>query len=156
MRAALLLAVSTLALAACTDPKAAEPAPAPAPEAASTETALPPETANIPAQDVATKLAGKWQSTQDASSTITITAEGAWINDYAGDDSAHDEAKWRAFPGTEVPPNAEGLTFTPASTYIEVHSGEDFFFYEIGKIEADAFDIFYVSRGNNLSYKRIV
>lgn len=154
MRRLLLAAVSTLALAACSDPKPAEPA-APTPEAAAAEPALPTETVNIPAQDVATKLAGKWQSTEDPNSTITITAEGDWINDYAGDDSAHDVAKWRAFPGTEVPPNAEGLTFTPASTYIEVHSGEDFFFYELGTIQADAFDFFYMSRGNNLSYKRI-
>lgn len=154
MRRLLLAAVSTLALAACSDPKPAEPA-APTPEAAAAEPALPTETVNIPAQDVATKLAGKWQSTEDPNSTITITAEGDWINDYAGDDSAHDVAKWRAFPGTEVPPNAEGLTFTPASTYIEVHSGENFFFYELGTIQADAFDFFYMSRGNNLSYKRI-
>lgn len=153
MRALLLLAVSSLGLIACSEQKPAEPAPAP--EAASTETALPPETVNIPAQDVATKLAGKWQSTEDANSTITITAEGDWINDYAGDDSAHDVAKWRAFPGTETPANSEGLTFTPASTYIEVKSGENTFFYELGNIEADAFDFFYVSRGNHLSYKRI-
>jgi hypothetical protein len=155
MRALLLAAVSTLALAACSDPKPAEPTPAPVPEAAAAEPALPAETAAIPAQDVPTKLAGKWQSTEDPNSTITITAEGDWTSDYAGDDSAHDAAKWRAFPGTEVPPNAEGLTFTPTSTYIEVHSGEDFFFYELGVIQADAFDFFYVSRGNHLSYKRI-
>ena len=67
----------------------------------------------------------------------------------------HDVAKWRAFPGTEAPVNSEGLTFTPASTYIEVKSGENTFFYELGKIEADAFDFFYVSRGNHLSFKRI-
>lgn len=154
MRAAVLLAVSTLALAACTDPKAAEPAPTPAPEAASTETALPTETAAIPAQDVATKLAGKWQSTEDANSIITITAD-TWTNTYTGDDSVNDVAKWRAFPGTETPANSEGLTFNPAATYIEVISGDNTFFYELGGIEADAFGFFYMSRGNHLSYKRI-
>lgn len=154
MRLLLLAAISTLALAACSDPKPAEPT-APAPEAATTEPALPTETAAIPAQDVATKLAGKWQSTEDANSIITITAEGDWINTYTGDDSVNDHAKWRAFPGTETPANSEGITFTPASTYIEVKSGENTFFYELGTIEADAFDFFYVSRGNHLSYKRI-
>jgi len=155
MRAAFLLAVSSFALAACGDPKPAEPAPAPAPEAAAVETALPPETAAIPASDVATKLAGKWQSTEDANAIITITANGEWNNTYTGDDSVNDKARWRAFPGTETPTNSEGLTFTPASTYIEVKSGENTFFYELGNIEADAFDFFYVSRGNHLSYKRI-
>ena len=62
---------------------------------------------------------------------------------------------WRAFPGTEVPERGKDLTFTPASTYIEVISGEDAFYYEVGSIEADAFDMFYVSRGNRLAYKRI-
>ncbi|HOY79858.1 MAG TPA: hypothetical protein PLN33_18735 [Hyphomonadaceae bacterium] len=154
MRLLLLAAVSTFALAACGDPKPAEPTPAPVPESAATEPELPAEAAAIPAQDVASKLAGTWQSTEDANSIITITAD-TWTNTYTGDDSVNDVAKWRAFPGTESPANAEGLTFTPTSTYLEVKSGDNTFFYELGKIEADAFDFFYVSRGNHLSYKRI-
>ena len=154
MRALLLAVASILALAACGDQKPAEPTSAPAPESAATEPALPTETAAIAAQDVATKLAGKWQSTEDVNSIITITAD-TWTNTYTGDDSVNDIAKWRAFPGTETPANSEGLTFTPASTYIEVISGDNTFFYELGTIEADAFDFFYVSRGNHLSYKRI-
>lgn len=156
MRALLLVAVSSLGLAACSDPKPADPTPAPVVEAPApeSETALAPEVDNIPPAEVATRLAGKWQSTEDANSIITVTAD-TWTNTYTGDDSVNDVAKWRAFPGTETPTNADGLTFTPTSTYVEVKSGEDTFFYELGKIEADAFDFFYVSRGNHLSYKRI-
>lgn len=153
MRAALLLAASTLVLAACSDPKPAEPA-TPAPEAATTEPALPATTTAIPAQDVATKLAGKWQSNDDANSIITITAD-TWTNTYTGDDSVNDVAKWRAFPGTETPANSEGLTFDPAATYLEVISGDNTFFYQLGDVQADQLEFFYMSRGNRLSYKRI-
>jgi hypothetical protein len=152
MRALLLLAVPSLSLIACSEQTPA--APAPVAEAPAPEVALAPEVVNIPPAEVATKLQGKWQSTEDANSIITITAD-AWTNTYTGDDSVNDVAKWRAFPGTETPANSEGLTFTPTSTYIEVKSGENTFFYELGNIEADAFDFFYVSRGNHLSYKRI-
>ena len=152
MRALLLLAVSSLGLIACSEQKPADPAPTPAAEAP--EAVLASEVVNIPPAEVATKLQGTWQSTEDANSIITITAD-TWTNTYTGDDSVNDVAAWRAFPGTETPANSEGLTFTPASTYIEVKSGEDTFFYELGNIEADAFDFFYVSRGNHLSYKRI-
>lgn len=154
MRALLLIAVSSLALAACGEPKAAEPAPAPVAEMTPAEPALAPEVVNVPPQEVATKLAGTWQSTDDPNSILTITGD-TWANTYTGDDSVHSVDKWRAFPGTEKPANSEGLTFTPASTYIEVVSGEDTFFYEVGTIEADTFDMFYVSRGNRLAYKRI-
>lgn len=152
MRALLLLAVSSLALAACGDPKPVEPTPVA--EAPATASAPVPEVVNVPPAEVAAKLEGKWQSTQDANSILTITAD-TWTNTYTGDDSVNDVAKWRAFPGTETPPGSEGLTFTPTSTYIEVKSREHTFFYELGTVDADAFDFFYVSRGNNLSFKRI-
>ena len=154
MRALLLVAISSLGLIACSEQKPADPAPTPAAEVAAPEAALAPEVVNIPPAEVATRLQGKWQSTEDAASIITITAD-TWTNTYTGDDSVNDVAKWRAFPGTETPANSEGLTFTPTSTYIEVKSGENTFFYELGTIEADAFDFFYVSRGNLLAYKRI-
>ena len=149
----ILLAAATFAFTACSEQKPADPAPVAAVETPA-EPALAPEVVNVPPAEVATKLAGKWQSTEDAASILTITAD-TWTNEYTGDDSVHDVAKWRAFPGTEKPPGSEGLTFTPTSTYIEVKSGENTFFYELGTIEADAFDFFYVSRGNRLAYKRI-
>lgn len=154
MRALLLVAVSSLALAACGEAKPADPAPAPVAETKPTEAELPAEVVNIPPQEIATKLAGTWQSVDDPNSILTITAD-TWTNTYTGDDSARSVGKWRAFPGTEKPAAGADLTFTPASTYIEVISGEDAFYYEVGTIEADAFDMFYVSRGNRLAYKRI-
>ena len=154
MRALLFIAVSSLALAACGEQKAADPAPAPAAEVAPAEPALAPEVVNIPPAEIATKLAGKWQALDDPNSILIITAD-TWTNEYAGDASVHSVDKWRAFPGTEVPEGGKDLTFTPTSTYIEVVSGEDAFYYEVGSIEADAFEMFYVSRGNRLAYKRI-
>ncbi len=85
---------------------------------------------------------------------MTITAD-SWTNEYTGDASVHDVARWRAFPGTETPPNAEGLRSRRLRRLIEVISGENTFFYEIGAIQADAFDMFYASRGNRLAYRRI-
>ncbi len=149
----ILLAAATFAFTACSEQKPADPAPVAAVETPAAP-ALAPEVVNVPPAEVATKLAGKWQSTEDAASILTITAD-TWTNEYTGDDSVHDVAKWRAFPGTEKPPGSEDLTFTPSSTYIEVKSGENTFFYELSTIEADAFDFFYVSRGNHLSFKRI-
>lgn len=154
MRALLFIAVSSLALAACGEQKAADPAPAPAADVSPAEPALAPEVVNVPPAEVATKLQGVWESIDDPNSILTITAE-TWTNDYKGDAGAHSVDKWRAFPGTEVPERGKDLTFTPASTYIEVISGEDAFYYEVGAIEADAFDMFYVSRGNRLAFKRI-
>jgi len=154
MRALLLIAVSSLALVACGEQKPAAPTSAPVAEATPAEAELPPEVVNVPPQEIATKLAGKWQSIDDPNSILTITAD-TWSNEYTGDDSVHSVDKWRAFPGTEIPERGKDLTFTPASTYIEVISGEDAFYYEVGSIEADAFDMFYVSRGNRLAYKRI-
>lgn len=154
MRTLLLVAVSSLALAACGDAKPVDPAPAPVAETVTPEAELPPEVVNVPPQEVATKLAGTWQAVDDPNSILTITAD-TWTNTYAGDDSVHSVDKWRAFPGTEVPERGKDLTFTPASTYIEVISGEEAFYYEVGTIESDAFDMFYVSRGNRLAYKRI-
>lgn len=154
MRSLLLIAASSLVLAACGEQKAGDPAPAPAADVAPAEPALAPEAVNVPPAEVATKLQGVWEAIDDPNSILTITAD-TWTNDYKGDDSAHSVDKWRAFPGTEKPANSDDLTFTPTSTYIEVVSGEDTFFYEVGTIEADTFDMFYVSRGNRLAYKRI-
>ncbi len=147
----ILLATATLAIAACGEQKVPEPAPA---AEVTSEPALAPDVINIPPAGVATKLTGKWQSTEDAASILAITAD-TWTNEYTGDDSVNDVAKWRAFPGTEMLAGSEGLTFTPTATYIEVKSGDNTFFYELGRIEADAFDFFYVSRGNHFSFKRI-
>ena len=149
----ILLAAATFAFTACSEQKAVDPAPVAAVETPA-EPELAPEVVNVPPPEVATKLAGKWQSTEDAASILTITAD-TWTNEYTGDDSVHDVAKWRAFPGTEAPANSEGLTFTPTSTYIEVKSGENTCFYELGTIEADASDFFSVSPGNPLAIKRI-
>jgi hypothetical protein len=154
MRALLLIAVSAFVLTACGEQKPVDPTPSPVVEAAPEEAALPDEVANIPAGEIAERLAGKWQALDDPNSILTITAD-TWTNDYTGDDSVHSVDAWRAFPGTEIPAGGADLSFTPTSTYIEVVSGDLTFYYEIGTIEADTFDMFYVSRGNRLAYKRI-
>ncbi|MBK8839219.1 MAG: hypothetical protein IPO30_11125 [Hyphomonadaceae bacterium] len=59
----ILLAAATLAIAACGEQKAPEPAPA---AEVTSEPALAPDVINIPPAGVATKLTGKWQSTEDA------------------------------------------------------------------------------------------
>ena len=92
MRALLLVAISSLGLIACSEQKPADPAPTPAAEVAAPEAALAPEVVNIPPAEVATRLQGKWQSTEDAASIITITAD-TWANTYTGDDSVNDVAK---------------------------------------------------------------
>lgn len=152
----LLAAASALAFAACGGQTPAEPAAPAAPEVSS----LPgPEAAPLvqvvsPA-DAPALLAGKWQSIDDANSLLTITADGSWTNDYTGDASVHSVDKWRAFPGSTPPAEMSDYTFTPEATYLEVLSGEDKFYYELGDVDAGNFDMFYVGRGNRLAYKRV-
>ena len=43
----------------------------------------------------------------------------------------------------------------PASRYLEVKDADGAFYYELGHITADAFDMFYTARGNNLGYVRV-
>lgn len=58
------------------------------------------------------------------------------------------------FPGDKPPAGAVG-PFTPASRYLEVKEAEGVFYYELGQVTVDAFDMFYTARGNNLGYVRV-
>lgn len=133
----------TEACRACAPSVAEAPAPAVAPDVVS-----------VPPAEVAAKLAGKWQGIVDAKSIVTITPD-TWTNEYTGDDTVHIVARWRAFPGTERPADMTDYTFTPTSTYIESISDSGKFYYELGAVEADSFELFYVGRGNRVAYTRL-
>ena len=154
----MLLTVSVLALAACGDktpaapaavPAAEQPAAAPTPEAPSASVGI------IPGE-VAAKIAGTWRAIDDDKATITITTDGKWTDDY--DDPAftkQDPAPWRALTGAAAQLAAPSETFTPEATYIEVKRPEAAYYYELGDIDADNLEMFYVGRGNRLAYTRV-
>jgi hypothetical protein len=151
MRIAVLSVFALLLAAGCNpnSPTLAEPGAATAPTAPTTI-----DVVNVPPAEVAAKLAGKWQSADDAKSTLTITAEGRWTEDYVIEPPVHEVSTWRAFAGSNAPADTTGNVFTPTSTYLEVKGANATFFYELGSVEADSFDIFYVARGNRLAFTR--
>ena len=44
--------------------------------------------------------------------------------------------------------------FTPDATYLEVKRTEATYYYELGVLDAENLDMFYVGRGNRLAYTR--
>lgn len=151
-----LLAAAALAIVGCS--KQDEPKPVPDLQLAPIVEPVPGDPQPVPIimpEDVPAKLAGKWQSIDDPNSILTITADGSWTNDYTGDDSVHDVAKWTVFRGYQREDELAAFNLKQTALYIEVISGDDKFHYELGSIGADEFDMFYVSRGNRLAYKRI-
>jgi hypothetical protein len=97
-------------------------------------------------------LAGEWRSTQDEKWSIEIIAEGKWSSRYDGEEA--EVSDWTIFAGDSPPSGAAG-PFTPASRYLELKDADDTFYYELGWVAADAFDMFYTARGNNLSFVRV-
>ncbi len=152
MRIAVLSVFALLFTTGCNpkSPTLAEPGAATAPAAVTAA-----DVVNVPPAEVAAKLAGKWQSADDAKSTLTITAEGRWTEDYVIDPPVHEVSAWRAFAGSDAPAGTTGNVFTPTSTYLEVKGANATFFYELGSIDADNFDMFYVARGNRLAFTRV-
>ncbi len=103
-------------------------------------------------EQIGAKLAGTFQYADDDKSMLTITSSGEWTETYEGAESA--TANWRVFAGTDAPKGVEE-TFTPASRYVEVTGESGSFYYELGHVSDDGFDMFYVARGNRLSYVRV-
>lgn len=154
----IVLTAAALALAACGEQTPAAPAVTASADAPPTVAADPAATAEttdaneMTVEQISARLVGTWRSTQDDKSTLTIRADGKWSGGYEGEtDSASD---WTMFPGDQPPAGAAG-PFTPASRYLEVKDTDGVFYYELGHVAADAFDMFYTARGNNLSYVRV-
>ena len=154
---ALLLAVSVVALVACGEQKpapAAEvaPAAAPAPSIAIGEPNPSAPKIVAPAA-VPALIAGRWVSIDDAKSSITVTADGKWTDSYS--DGTKDETyPWRVINGVEAKAASPTNEFTPDATYLEVKRTEATYYYELGVLDAENLDMFYVGRGNRLAYTR--
>lgn len=154
----LLLSVTALALVACGEQAPAAPAAEPAPEApaAAPVEPAPAEAAVIAPAEVALKIAGTWVSIDDPKSTITLTADGKWTDDYADPAFEKQDAfPWRALTGAAAQLAAPNETFTPTATYLEVKRPEAAYYYELGATDAENLEMFYVGRGNRLAYTRV-
>ncbi len=102
--------------------------------------------------EISAKLVGTFHYADDEKSILTIKSNGEWMETYEGSQSP--TATWRVFAGDEPPKDAKE-TFTPASRYIEVIGEAGTFYYELGVIADDDFDMFYVGRGNMLRFVRV-
>jgi hypothetical protein len=155
MRLIRLSALTLVLLAACGEQK---PAEAPVTPAAPAEVAAPeapadPADANAMTPDeIAARLVGSFRSLQDDKVTLTVVANGAWTETYEG--SVPQVSSWRVFAGTS-PPEGSTETVTPASRYLELTGDDGVFLYEMGRVDAAGFDMFYMPRGNNLRYERV-
>lgn len=155
----LLLAVSVVALGACGEQKAAEPAPvvepaaAPAPSIAIGEPNPAAPGAIVPAASVPALIAGTWVSDEDAKASIIVTADGKWTDMYS-DGVQPETYPWRAINGVEAKLASPENEFTPEATYLEVKRTEATYYYELGVLDATNLDMFYVGRGNRLAYTR--
>lgn len=147
------LAVSALGLvlAACADNT-------PAQEAATQPATAAPEAAEIvdanalTLDQISQRLVGTFRSADDPLSVLTITAEGTFTNIYDGEPDV--ASTWKLFSGDQPPVGAAG-PFTPASRYLEVNNDGGLFYYELGVVADDGFDMFYTARGNRLAYVRV-
>jgi hypothetical protein len=147
------IAASALAFVACGEPQPAVEGPAVQTPASEEPTVQIPGDANaLSASEVSSLLVGEFRSTQDEKSTIAVTSDGKWVETYGGE--APSTFAWRVFAGDQPPPGAAG-PFTAASRYLELKSDEDVFYYEMGTLSEDGFDMFYTARGNMLAYTRI-
>jgi hypothetical protein len=152
-----LAAVSALALVACGE-KTPAPAAEVTPAAASAATIAigepnPSTPAIVPPAAVTALIAGKWVSIDDAKSSITLTADGRWTDSYL--DGTKDETyPWRVINGVEAKAASPTNEFTPEATYLEVKRTEATYYYELGSIDAENLDMFYVGRGSRLAYTR--
>ena len=113
-----------------------------------------PEVSITAPEAVPALIAGKWVSFEEDKSSITLTADGKWTDDYVGEADAHDDAAWRAMSGVDAKAAAPEHEFTPEATYLEVKRDEETYYYELGDLDAENLDMFYVGRGNRLAYTR--
>lgn len=149
-----LLSMTALVLVACGEQKPAAPTPAPEVVAAPVE-AAPEAVAVIAPGEVAAKIAGTWVSIDDPKSSITLTADGKWTDDYADPAAEKQEAfAWRALTGAAAQLSDPKDVFTPTATYLEVKRDEGPYYYELGELDAENLEMFYVGRGNRLAYTR--
>lgn len=102
-------------------------------------------------EEISAKLVGTFTYADDDKSTLTITSTGEWTETYEGSESP--TASWRVFVGSDAPKDT-GEIFTPASRYVELIGEAGTFYYELGTVADDGFDMFYVARGNRLQYVR--
>ena len=148
-----LAVVSALALVACGEQK---PAPVGEVTPAAVEPAAPvgePGAVITAPAAVPALIAGRWVSIDDAKSSITLTADGKWTDSYS--DGTKDELyPWRAITGVEAKAASPTNEFTPEATYLEVKRTEATYYYELGGVDAENLDMFYVGRGNRLAYTR--
>lgn len=153
------LGLSFALLAACSEQAPAEPA-APAAPAVEVGPAEAPVAADAVGTDantltpeaISAMMVGEFRSTDDEKSTIKIGVDGTWTTAYEGSEPS--VSRWRIFAG-DAPPAGVTETFTPASRYLEVTDADGVFYYEMGVINHDGFDMFYKARGNLLSYVRV-
>lgn len=146
----LLACMPVLVIAACGEPKTSPAAPAePAPEAAA---AAPADANGQTLDEISTLLVGSFVSADDDKASISITSDGVWTESYEGIEPT--VSAWRVFPG-DAPPEGATETFTPVSRYLELKRGDEVFYYELGMVGEDSFDMFYTARGNRLAYMRI-
>lgn len=159
-----LLAVSVAVLAGCGEQKAATSEPAavgpaaatPAPSIAIGEpNPSAPAPMIVPPAAVPALIAATWVSIDDPKVSLTITADGKWSEAYdSADAEGTDTASWRAINGTEAKLASPTDEFTPEATYIEVKHADGMYYYELGAVDVDNLEMFYVGRGNRLAYTR--
>jgi hypothetical protein len=159
----LTLPAVALILAACgpqtpaseTPPPQAPAAPeavAPAPEPAAATPAAP---IVLTTTEVAARLVGTWRSIDDAKSTITISADGGWISDYADTLPVHEVSTWKLFTMLDPLPGVPAYTLEPGKAYLEVKGRDVSLQYEVGNIDADNLELFYLARGNRHAFTRV-
>jgi len=149
-----LIAGAALALAACGEQQPAPAAPAvQAPASAEPTVGIPGDANKLSAAEISSLLIGEFRSTQDEKATIVVTSDGKWVESYEGVEPPSTYA-WRVFTGDQPPADAAG-PFTPASRYLQLKSDEEVFYYEMGTISEDGFDMFATRRGDMLDFARI-
>jgi hypothetical protein len=153
----IVLSAAALALAACGGQAPSAPADTPATETPAAVVEAAPaaditDANEMTPDQIGARLVGSWRSTQDEKSSLTISADGKWTSGYEGETPSVSD--WVIFAGDQPPAGAAG-PFTPASRYLEVKDADGVFYYELGQVAADAFDMFYTARGNILSFVRV-
>jgi hypothetical protein len=133
-----LMTGAALVLVACSEQQAGPAAPAvETPASAESAGGIPGDANTLSAVEISSLLVGEFRSTQDEKVTEPPST-------YA----------WRIFTGDQPPAGAAGA-FTPASRYLELKSEEEVFYYEMGTVSEDGFDMFATGRGNMLDFARI-
>jgi hypothetical protein len=145
MRTLTLTAAALLVFAACGQKQAVSP-PVAAPAV---------EVAPAALAEIAAKMVGAWRSTDDAKSTIEVTADGVWISSYVTSPPVRDVSAWRLFTSADAPAEAANYTLEPGKAYLEVKAPDATLHYEIGDVSADSLELFYLARGNRRAFHRM-